>query len=139
MRLGFNSKVFLFTSGIQALEIGTTAHSRVGFGPLAGIVASQTVMVEKSKRKHVQHSEKIGRISDTDHVSPHTHDEAVIHYSITSLGNLITDHRLRESVQRAIQSYIATRLHRISELTGVSGCPLLGDGKLHVPNSSTLI
>ena len=121
MRLGLNinfqlKSVTFYFWYIQALEIGTTAHSRVGFGPLAGIVASQTVMVEKSKRKQVQHSEKIGRISDTDHVSPHTHDEAVIHYSITSLGNLITDRRLRECVQRAIQSYIATRLHRISEL-----------------------
>ena len=92
-----------------------TAYSRAGFGPMAGVLASQTVMVGKSKHKQVQHSEKIGRISDNDHVSPHTHDEAVIHYSITSLANLITDHRLRDCVQKAIQTYITTRLHRISE------------------------
>ena len=84
---------------------------------MAGALASQSLIVRKAKRKQVQHDEKIGRISDNDLVSPHSHDEAVIHYSITSLANLVTDHRLREHVQKAIQTYITTRLHKISEFS----------------------
>ena len=113
--------IYLFTYSLpQALDIGTTVNSRAGFGPMAGALASKTLMVRKTKRKQVQHNEKIGRISDKDRVSPHSHDEAVIHYSITSLANLITDHRLRQNVQTAIQTYITTRLHRISEFRSFS-------------------
>ena len=80
---------------------------------MAGARVSNTM--RKSKRKKVQHDEKIGRISENDHVRPHSHDEAVIHYSITSLANLVRDQRLRDCVQKAIQNYITSRLHRISE------------------------
>ena len=85
---------------------------------MAGAVAAKAI-VRKSKCKQVQHSEKIGRISASDDVPYH---EAVINYSITSLANLVTDPPLRECVQRAIQSYIKPRLHRISEL--MRGCML---------------
>lgn len=90
-------------------------NSRAGFGPLAGAMASKTLSMTKSKRKQLQHVEKIGRISDNECVTPHTHDEAVINYSITSLANLITEPILRLDVQKAIQTYITTRLHKISE------------------------
>lgn len=90
---------------------------------MAGALASKTV-VKKTKRKQVNHNEKIGRISENDLVSPHTHDEAVITYSITSLANLVTDPQLRESVQTAIQTYITTRLHKISKLQTGQDLPL---------------
>jgi hypothetical protein len=81
---------------------------------MAGAFAAKAI-VRKSRCKQVQHSEKIGRISESDVVRPHTHYEAVINYSITSLANLVTDPPLRECVQKAIQSYITTRLHKKSE------------------------
>ena len=80
---------------------------------MAGALAAKAI-VRKTKRKQVQHNEKIGRIQD-EKVLTHSHDEAVISYSITSLANLVTNPQLRESVQKAIQTYITTRLHKISE------------------------
>lgn len=81
---------------------------------MAGAVASH-MMVRKTRRKQVQHNEKIGRISENELVRPHSHDEAVINYSITSLANLVSEPELRETVQRAIHTYITTRLHKMSQ------------------------
>ena len=104
----------------QALDIGSTVNSRAGFspiragfGPMAGALSFKAT-ARKTRCKQVQHDEKIGRISDEDLVTPNSHDEAVINYSITPLANLVADHQLRESVQRAILTYITTQLRKIS-------------------------
>ena len=86
-------------------------NSKGGFGPL--VTVSLPLSVKKKSRKQRHKMENIGWIQPNNHVL--SQDEAVISFSIMPLANLVSEEKLRRSMQNATQLYISSRLHKISE------------------------